>query len=813
MLPNVILFNGTVGANSGLWQTDGTGPDTFPLQPIALAAAAGLAINPQNFSGVASIPFAVSNGDVLFNGADAAATRDLWETNGTTGGTFQLTTANVNPQDLTAYNGETLFAGASAGLEDLWVTTGTVAGTLPLTGIANASATVGLDPLVMAVYNGKVLFNGIDAANKRTLWETDGTVAGTTELVQGGAAGGISPIFLTPYKGKVLFNGVDPANNRNLWVTDGTAAGTSELTGIANAAAQLDPFDITVFNGLALFEGVDTANKQGLWETNGTAAGTQELGVVGVSPTLGLEPSDMTVFNGTVLFNGLDAAGNHGLWVTDGTGAGTHEITGIANTAATGLDPTDMTVYNGEVYFNGDDAAGNDKLWQTNGTPGGTFEISSTALNPQSLTSLTPPTWAVTPNVLNDFSWAQGWNASTDYVREVVPTDTDPSGGADYVGFGTNHVTIAAGEATPNGPGFANSTSPIDDFGTAQGYTAAAQRGAADTGNAGATAPTVYGQGFAGVYWYDTTGGTSTDPTYQSTPNLYPDFGTHEGWTPANGFDVVKAQSTDTYASILGFGDAGIVVGPQAFNPNALSPSPSYVIPFAAGNNSGWDQTVDVRSFVDNTGQAIDLNGDGITDFVGMGPNGLEFALGSVSGTGQYTLGALQSAQINGSNSDFGEAQGWTDSTTVRDIVEDPKTGFDDIIAFGAAGVYVSMGQDPSTHGGQPFGQKYLALNNFGTDQGWSNAQTPRLVGDVSGDGIPDIVGFGANSTFTALGSYNSSGQLIFTMDPSATINDYGFNEGWSESNTVRTLANVDGSGTDSLVVSGASNTHTIKFG
>ena len=123
------------------------------------------------------------------------------------------------------------------------------------------------------------------------------------------------------------------------------------------------------------------------------------------------------------------------------------------------------------------------------------------------------------------------------------------------------------------------------------------------------------------------------------------------------------------------------------------------------------------------------------------------------------------------------------------------------------------LGQDPSTHSGQPFGQKYLAMANFGIDQGWSNALTPRLVGDVSGDGIPDIVGFGANSTFTALCSYNSSGQLLFTMDPSATINDYGFNEGWSTSNTVRTLANVDGSGADSLVVSGAFNTQTLKFG
>jgi hypothetical protein len=418
--------------------------------------------------------------------------------------------------------------------------------------------------------------------------------------------------------------------------------------------------------------------------------------------------------------------------------------------------------------------------------------------------------WQVSPNILNDFSWAQGWNASADYVREIVPT----ANGADYVGFGTDSVTMALGESTPNGPGFAGSTSPIDDFGTAQGYTAEAQRGAADT-SSGTIAPTVYGQGFAGVYWYAATGGTPTDPIYQSSPNLYPDFGTEQGWTPANGFNVAKFTSADAYASILGFGDDGIVVGYQAFDPNPINPQSSYVIPFAAGNNSGWDQTVDVRSFVDNNGQPIDLNGDGVTDFVGMGPNGLEFACGgtSVSELGFHlTLGPLQSAQINGTSSDFGEAQGWTDSNSVRDIVKDPSTGYYDIIGFGAGGVYVSMGQDPATHGGQPFGQMYLALANFGSDQGWSNALTPRLAGEVSGDGIPDIVGFGANSTFTALGSYNSSGQLTFTMDPSATINDYGYNEGWSTSNTVRTLADVSGSGVNSLVVSGAFNTQTLSF-
>jgi hypothetical protein len=420
----------------------------------------------------------------------------------------------------------------------------------------------------------------------------------------------------------------------------------------------------------------------------------------------------------------------------------------------------------------------------------------------------TPIVWHASPNVLSDFSWAQGWNTSADYVREVIRTATDPTGGADYISFGASATVMAFGEGTASGPGFTGDKVVVNDFGTAEGYTAAVQRGAADTGNG--VAPTVYGQGFAGVYWYAATGGTGNNPTYQSAPSLYPDFGSHEGWTPANGFDVVKAQASDAYASILGFGAAGIVVGPEAFAPG--TPQASYVIPFGAGNNNGWSQLVDVRSFTDQSGTFIDLNGDGVTDFVGMGPNGLVFAYGSESG-GKYSLGPLQTAEINGTNSDFGDAQGWSDANNERLIVKDPHTGYDDIIAFGAAGVYVAMGQNPSTHGGQPFGQAYLAINDFGTNQGWSNALTPRLVGDVNGDGAPDIVGFGASSTFTAFGSYNAAGQLMFTMDSAATINDYGYNEGWSTSNTMRTLANVDGSGQESLVLSGANGTHVLKLG
>ena len=150
----------------------------------------------------------------------------------------------------------------------------------------------------------------------------------------------------------------------------------------------------------------------------------------------------------------------------------------------------------------------------------------------------------------------------------------------------------------------------------------------------------------------------------------------------------------------------------------------------------------------------------------------------------------------------------------MRYIVNDPATGFDDILAFGGAGVRASMGQNPATHGGEPFGQLYLAMGDFGSDQGWSVSQTPRIVGDVNGDGIPDIVGFGFNSTFAAIGSRDAAGNLHFALDPTRTIGDFGTAEGWSGSDprTIRALSDVAGSGHADLILSGAFNTQVWRF-
>src|SRR6185437_563453 len=98
----------------------------------------------------------------------------------------------------------------------------------------------------------------------------------------------------------VLFQGSNGADKRGLWETNGTTAGTFELTPISGVnPSGLQPSNLISFDGEALFEGSDTTGKFGLWVTNGTAAGTKEI-----AGTSGLSPTDLVVFNSQVLFDG-----------------------------------------------------------------------------------------------------------------------------------------------------------------------------------------------------------------------------------------------------------------------------------------------------------------------------------------------------------------------------------------------------------------------------------------------------------------------------------------------------------------------------
>jgi ELWxxDGT repeat protein len=232
-----------------LWTTDGTSAGTLELA-VAGARTSGL------FAMTFHPHLTAFGGKALFEGYDATNRLNLWVTDGTAVGTSELAVAgaysgglfNVSAPinaNFTVFGGKVVFEGTDAGHNrNLWITDGTSGGTSELT-VAGAFPSGGLFSGIepdFTVLGSKVLFAAEDTNGHETLWVTDGTSAGTRELNIPGAYslglfyGGFSPGFAA-IGSKALFAGFDAAHHRNLWITDGTDAGTQEITA-AGAASQ-----------------------------------------------------------------------------------------------------------------------------------------------------------------------------------------------------------------------------------------------------------------------------------------------------------------------------------------------------------------------------------------------------------------------------------------------------------------------------------------------------------------------------------------------------------------------------------------------
>src|SRR5436305_9577135 len=111
-----------------------------------------------------------------------------------------------------------------------------------------------------------------------------------------------------------------------------------------------------------------------------------------------------------------------------------------------------------------------------------------------------------------------------------------------------------------------------------------------------------------------------------------------------------------------------------------------------------------------------------------------------------------------------------------------------DIVGFGADDTIVSL-----TTGGEHFASPAAAIQNFGflaNGGGWaSQDQYPRLLADVNGDHMADIVGFGADGAIVSL----ATGGGHFAS-PVAGINSFGpLAGGWVTENMYpRALGDVN---------------------
>lgn len=164
--------------------------------------------------------------------------------------------------------------------------------------------------------------------------------------------------------GKLYFH-YGQAHGRELWESDGTAAGTVEVVDLLPGTnGSLDDKPMIVFDNHLYFAGSTSLGNFEVFKSDGTAAGTALLH--DIAPGAGSShPGNWTIYNNELYFSASTTGAN--LWKTDGT---------TATQMTTGLNIGYPTVFKGELYFSG----GND-LWKTDGTIAGTVMLKPMAIN------------------------------------------------------------------------------------------------------------------------------------------------------------------------------------------------------------------------------------------------------------------------------------------------------------------------------------------------------------------------------------------------------------------------------------------------
>ena len=193
------LFYGTVrGVNQNqLWVTDGTvaGTSLLTTLPIPCCYYEGFRQS------------AVVGGRLYFGFGQFDRTSNLYVSDGTSSGTRQLSfTGGLGPADIEDLGGIAIFSGwdSSTGRE-VWRSNGTSGGTRR---VANVHPTQNSDPRGFTAIGSMVFFSADNGSSGRELWKTDGTAAGTglVKDIRPGAPGSL-PTELIAMGGRTLLFG------------------------------------------------------------------------------------------------------------------------------------------------------------------------------------------------------------------------------------------------------------------------------------------------------------------------------------------------------------------------------------------------------------------------------------------------------------------------------------------------------------------------------------------------------------------------------------------------------------------------------
>ncbi|WP_253707510.1 FG-GAP-like repeat-containing protein [Bradyrhizobium sp. WD16] len=399
---------------------------------------------------------------------------------------------------------------------------------------------------------------------------------------------------------------------------------------------------------------------------------------------------------------------------------------------------------------------------------GGGSCLPATTVNWTSATaSLTAPQQWIAQYVIN-----AGWTDDNIYPRMLV--DVNGDGLPDVVGFGGDGVDVSLNTGTSFGP----LQNWIAYFVPAAGYqdNNVNPRMLADVNGDGL--PDVVGFAATGVYVSLNTGTSFGNPqlwtAYFATAT---GAGRHSGGN-ATGYQdnninprMLADVNGDGLPDVVGFADSGVYV---SLNTGTSFGAPQLWIAYFVTAAGYQDNNVNPRMLAD-------VNGDGLPDVVGFAATGVYVSLNTGTSFGTPQLWIAQYV-INA---------GWTDTNTYpRMLVDVNGDGLPDVVGFGGDGVDVSLNT------GTSFGPLQNWIANFVSAAGYQgNNVYPRMLADVNGDGLPDVVGFAATGVYVSLNTGTSFGT------PQLWVAYFVKNAGFSDSNTYpRMLADLNGDGLPDVV-------------
>lgn len=379
------------------------------------------------------------NGDVFFDGTLLQQGTHLFVTDGSV--VTQLTSSSVAPRGFATNDNLLVFSGTStAGGRELWISDGTATGTFELIDIrpGTASSIVATDDQFVTA-GGKTYFVANDGSHGKELWCSDGTATGTVMVVdlQPGA-GACNPSELTAFGDELYFTATVQGFGNELWRTDGTAAGTQLVVDLRSGFLSSSPRQVTAGDGVLFFTA--TANTWGeIYVTDGTALGTVAVTNTGTGQVDAFLDLTWTQAGLFFVHDDLTSSGRE-LWRTTGSLASTQLVADTAPGQASGVvaDTLIATLGGTQLLFAASDLQNGLQLWLSDGTTNNTKPV--TAFGGAGYGAVS----------ISDFysTGSRTFFAADDGVNGVEPWLFDPANGG--VAFVLPYGTACAG--TPGEP-------------------------------------------------------------------------------------------------------------------------------------------------------------------------------------------------------------------------------------------------------------------------------------------------------------------------------------------------------------------------